>query len=119
MLHSRALICTALITLSASAQANEHLDKIPDWLLKKLPESIEQLESTGKTGSIYLKNYMQCMDDQQALNQQDSPTIGQVIDNALEAGDECAPLLNDMLDEIKDSVEAETTSSNNKTDKSL
>ncbi|WP_415902860.1 hypothetical protein ACMXYR_03055 [Neptuniibacter sp. QD29_5] len=118
MLYLRALICTALVTFSASAQANEHLEKIPDWLLT-LPESIEQLESTGKTSSIYLKNYMQCMDDQQALNQKESPTVGQVIDNALDASNECAPLLNDMLDEIKDSVGSQTPSSDNQTNKSL
>ena len=107
---SRLFLSTLLIFTSSSAVADERLQDLPDWLQKewiqKLPGQLElleeQLEQKGATGSIYLKNYVQCMDDQQALNQTEKPSIGQFIDNALAAGNECTPLLNDMLKELSE-----------------
>jgi len=92
----RLIISLSLYSTSLYASAStEHWQ---DWI-SQLPSFIEE---RGASSSNYMKNYLQCMDDQQALKSQPDMTIGNIIDNALDSGNECAHLLNEMLESLTD-----------------
>lgn len=80
------------------AEPTSDLELLQKWLTT-LPGLVEE---RGEIGSLYMQNYIQCMEDQQALNQQSDPTLGQFIDNALESTHACSSLLNEMLEELTD-----------------
>ncbi len=88
----------SLSLYSSSLYAADDTEQWQDWIFQ-LPSLIEE---RGASSSNYMKNYLQCMDDQQALKSQPDMTIGNIIDNALDSGNECAPLLNEMLENLTD-----------------
>ncbi len=88
----------SLSLYSSSLYAADDSEQWQDWIFQ-LPSLIEE---RGASSSNYMKNYPQCMDDQQTLKSQPDMTIGNIIDNALDSGNECAPLLNEMLENLTD-----------------
>ena len=88
----------SLSLYSSSLYAADDTQQWQDWIFQ-LPSLIEE---RGASSSNYMKNYLQCMDDQQALKSQPDMTIGNIIDNALDSGNECAPLLNEMFENLTD-----------------
>ncbi|WP_286239809.1 hypothetical protein [Neptuniibacter halophilus] len=91
------LLLSSLL-LSPLASADTDLSQLQQWL-QHLPGLLEE---RSETGTAYLDNYLQCMDDQQALNSQQDPTVGQVIDNMLDSTSACAPLLDEMIRSMTD-----------------
>lgn len=85
-----------LLALPSLTYAETTFSDVQRWI-ELLPELFTE---KSETGSIYLQNYLQCMDDEQALNGDENPSVGEVLDNALEASGTCTPLLNDMLEEL-------------------
>jgi len=86
----------ALTFMPMHSHADTTLSDLERWI-QLLPQLFQEQTDTG---TIYIENYLQCMDDEQALNSQEKPTVGQVIDNALDASGTCTPLLNEMLEEL-------------------
>jgi hypothetical protein len=86
------------LSISLSASAADDSKQWQEWLFQ-LPNLLEE---RTENSSHYMKNYLQCMDDQQALKSQPQMTIGKMIDNALDSGNQCAPLLNEMLNSLTD-----------------
>ena len=85
-----------LLTPSLSYAEESELIRLQKWLL----EFSSLLEDKTDTSAIYLQNYLQCMDDQQALRSSEKMDITELLNNALDSGNECSPLLNDWLKEI-------------------
>lgn len=85
-----------LLTPSLSYAEESELIRLQKWLL----EFSSLLEDKTDTSAIYLQNYLQCMDDQQALRSSKKMDITELLNNALDSGNECSPLLNDWLKEI-------------------
>lgn len=83
---------------SQSYAEESELILLQKWLL----EFSSLFEDKADTSAIYLKNYLQCMDDQQALRSSEKMGITELLNNALDSGNECAPLLNDWLEEISE-----------------
>ncbi|MEM5534854.1 hypothetical protein WNY58_00485 [Neptuniibacter pectenicola] len=98
----RLLLSCLLLTTSSYLAADEDTDPLTEQLQQWLFQLPALVDEKGKISSSYMKNYLQCMDDQQALNQEPDMTIGELIDNALNSGNECAPLLNEMLESLTD-----------------
>ena len=98
-----------LLTPSLSYAEESELIRLQKWLL----EFSSLLEDKTDTSAIYLQNYLQCMDDQQALRSSEKMGITELLNNALDSGNECAPLLNDWLEEIAEQP-AETLSDEEK-----
>ncbi|PIE24897.1 MAG: hypothetical protein CSA60_02795 [Neptuniibacter caesariensis] len=85
-----------MMALTPATKAEVGLSDLEYWL-KVLPQLFTEQSATGAN---YVDNFQQCMDDELALNHQEDPSIGQVIDNALNASGACTPLLNEMLEEL-------------------
>ena len=98
MKHLVMLTLSLCLLSPFSAFAEDKTEQWQEWLFQ-LPNILEERTATG---SNYMKNYLQCMDDQQALKNDSDMTIGELIDNALDSGDQCAPLLNEMLESLTD-----------------
>ncbi|MCP4598076.1 hypothetical protein [Neptuniibacter sp.] len=91
------LLLTGLL-LSPVASANDEMELLQQWITE-LPNLISEQSNTSY---IYLQNYLQCMDDQQALKSQSNMSIMDLINNAVDSGGECSPLLDDLLNELTD-----------------
>ncbi len=91
----------ALILLTNPTHSLAEDSPLPEhwqlWL-QQLPELMQQQSDTSK---IYLKNYMQCMDDQQALKQDPDQSLVDALKNALDSGEACQPLLEAWLEALK------------------
>ncbi|MDF2181463.1 hypothetical protein [Neptuniibacter sp. CAU 1671] len=102
----RIYITLALMMLTFSAVTSAEESPIPEhwqlWL-QQLPELMQQQSDTSK---IYLKNYMQCMDDQQALKQDPDQSLVDALKNALDSGEACQPLLEAWLEALKSASSA-------------
>jgi uncharacterized protein YaaW (UPF0174 family) len=98
MKHLVRLSLSLCLLAPFSTFAEDKTEQWQEWLFQ-LPNILEERTATG---SNYMKNYLQCMDDQQALKNDSDMTIGELIDNALDSGDQCAPLLNEMLESLTD-----------------
>ncbi|WP_067867672.1 hypothetical protein [Neptuniibacter marinus] len=92
------LLLTTCQYATANEEGKELTEQLQEWLFQ-LPSIVDE---KGEISSAYIKNYLQCMDDQQALGHEPEMTIGELIDNALNSGDQCAPLLNEMLESLTD-----------------
>ena len=104
-------ICAALFALimfSTPLHAEYKLDSIKQWL-DVLPEVIDQ---QSKTSSNYIKNYLQCMDDEQALRNESDTSIKQLLNDALASGNECSYLLEGMVDELTGPIENKESTAN-------
>lgn len=95
-MYKALIISTVILLQPSTSHAEGGLSDLERWFL-----SLPQLFSEqSETSANYVENYLQCMDDEQALNRQEDPSVGQVIDNALNASGTCTPLLNEMLEEL-------------------
>lgn len=91
------LIMASLVLLPLTAQAEEsEFLQLQRWLFNLTELFMEKSEDS----STYLQNYLQCMDDEQALRESDKKDLSTLLDNAFQSGNACAPLINDWLETL-------------------
>jgi hypothetical protein len=105
-------LCLLQAPTLAQAEGPSLLD-IQRWM-QALPQLLEE---RSETSAIYIKNYLQCMDDEQALAAEEQMSVQQIIEIALDSSNECAPLLREMLDALTD--DSGTTNSDSPNTRSL
>lgn len=92
------ILCLALFGSSVAAFADDQPSHWQQWL-KQLPNLLDQ---RTQTSTEYLQNYLQCMDDEQALRNDSDSSIRKLLKDALESGNECSYLLQGLVDELTD-----------------
>ena len=92
------ILCAALCSLSLHATAESQFGNWQQWL-QQLPELLDE---RTQTSTEYLQNYLQCMDDQQALRNESEANIRELLQDALESGNECVYLLEGLVDDLID-----------------
>ncbi|MFW1677492.1 hypothetical protein ACFVYJ_06875 [Pontibacter sp. JAM-7] len=104
-----------LTAATFNASAADEMETLPEhwqlWL-QQLPELLQQQSATSQ---IYMKNYLQCMDDQQALKQSPEQSLVESLKNALASGEACQPLLEAWLKALTEN----TLEDSSPTEKSL
>lgn len=97
-IFSASLLVCSVAFASQPAIAEIKLDTLKQWL-DILPETLDERAATS---SNYLQNYLQCMDDEQALRNEGDASIRALINDALDSGNACSYLLEGLVDDLTD-----------------
>ena len=95
-----ALLFSATL-LAQPAQANNTEEQIAEaeaWM----KELGKQLMEQGEVSGTYLKNYMQCLRDQQALREDESDSLKQLWQQMMGATESCGPVIEEMFDALEE-----------------
>ncbi len=92
------LILPALLLTAAPAHATSDEARQFEQLLKQFGTTLEQ---SGEISIPYLRSYLQCFDDQQALQSDQSFDLEQLLQQGLAASKSCTPLLQQMVEALQ------------------
>lgn len=87
------------------ADTNDDFEVTERWIA----DLSEKLLQKGEVSGTYLNNYLQCLQDQQALAEEPGSTLTQLWQQLVGASNSCAPVIEDMVDALKaEDQQAET-----------
>ncbi|WP_027859279.1 hypothetical protein [Marinobacterium jannaschii] len=91
------IIPAALLLTGTAGAASTEAEQLERWL-KQFGNSLEQ---GGEISAPYIRSYLQCFDDQQALQSDQPLDLEKLLQQGLAAGKSCAPLLQQMVEALQ------------------
>lgn len=90
-------LLTLCLSSNALADTNNDFEVTERWIA----DLSEKLLKKGEVSGTYLNNYLQCLQDQQALAEEPGSTLSQLWQQLMGASNSCAPVIEDMVDALK------------------